>query len=440
MNAADFCVCLMLTLLAPMAIAGMALVNAGLARSRSAAHSLMGALCLPAAAAIAYAGCGFAFEGFAGMQSYSFFAAGRYWDWIGSGPFFLHGAFVDLRPEAGGDAGRVLLAVLLQMFTVGVAVLVPWGAAAERWRLSSACVVAAVIGGVVYPLYGHWSWGGGWLATLGANFGLGRGFVDAGGAATVHVLGGVIALVVLLLVGARKGKFQSESMAAAIPGHNVVYVLFGCLLALVGWMGINGAAAILFLRVDVAALPMVLINTVLAASASLFAAVVVTRSRFGKPDASLGANGWFAGLIAGSAVAALAGPALALLVGVVAGMMVPFLVEWFELKLKMDDPAGAIPVHVGAGVWGVLAAGAFGSVPASAGAGGGGGQLLAQWTGIAALFGAILPLAYILLAVLNRFMPLRVDRDGDRMGMDLHELGAGAYPEFVVHSDEFVQR
>jgi len=428
----EFSVCLLLSLLAPLAIAGMALMNAGLARSRSAAQSMMGALCLPAAAAIGYIACGFAWDELPGLPAHTFSVAGYVWDWLGAGPFFLHGLTYDV--------GRAPLAVLLQIFTVGIAAMIPWGAAAERWRLASATLTAALLGGLIYPLFGHWSWGGGWLASLGTNFGLGRGFIDAAGAGAIHVVGGIMALVVLLMVGPRRGKFQGDSIAAAIPGHNVVYVLFGSLLALLGWMGINGAAALLFLRVGLTALPLVIINTVLTASAALFAALLITRSRFGKPDASLGANGWFAGLVAGSAVAALAQPGLALLVGAVAGLMVPFLVEWFELSLKIDDPAGAISVHAGAGIWGLLAAGLFGSIPASAGMGAESGQFLAQCIGIAALLGGVLPVAYILLSLLDRLMPLRVDRDGDRMGMDLHELGAGAYPEFVVHSDEFIQR
>jgi Amt family ammonium transporter len=431
-SAAAFTACLLLTLLAPLAIAGMALIGTGLSRSRSAAQSMIGALCLPAAAAIAYVACGFAWEGFSGLALHSFNYAGKTWDWIGAGPFFLHGLNFDMT--------RVPLAALLQVFTVGIAALIPWGAAAERWRLSSACITAALLGGLIYPLFGHWSWGAGWLTSLGANFGLGRGFIDAGGAVSIHVVGGITALVVVWIAGPRRGKFQNDNIGAAIPGHNVIYVLFGCLLALVGWIGINGAAALLFLHVDITALPLIIINTMLAAGGALLAALVLTRSRFGKPDASLGANGWFAGLVAGSAVAALMQPLLALLVGIVAGLMVTILVEWFELKLKIDDPAGAIPVHAGAGLWGLFAAGLFGTIPSSAGIGSDSGQFLAQWIGIAALLGAILPLTYILVALLNRFMPLRVDREGERMGMDLHELGAGAYPEFVIHSDEFIQR
>jgi Amt family ammonium transporter len=157
------------------------------------------------------------------------------------------------------------------------------------------------------------------------------------------------------------------------------------------------------------------------------ATFVVTRFRFGKPDASLCANGWMAGLVASSACAALVSPAASLFVGVVAGIATPLLVELFELALSVDDPSGAVSVHAAAGLWGLFAAGLF--APQH-------GQLVAQLVGIATLLGVFLPMVYLLFWVLNRFVPFRVDADGERIGMDLHELGGGAYPEFVIHRDE----
>jgi Amt family ammonium transporter len=166
---------------------------------------------------------------------------------------------------------------------------------------------------------------------------------------------------------------------------------------------------------------------VLSASAATAATFAVTRSRFGKPDASLCANGWMAGLVASSAIASVAPPSGALFVGMVAGIATPLLVELFELALSIDDPSGAIGVHAIAGIWGLLAAGIFSPRP---------GQLLAQLIGIGVLLGFFLPLIYFLFQALNRYLPFRVDSDGERMGLDLHELGGGAYPEFVIHRDE----
>jgi ammonium transporter, Amt family len=225
----------------------------------------------------------------------------------------------------------------------------------------------------------------------------------------------------------RRGKFPKEGLSTAMPGHHVVYVLFGSMLSLVGWLAWNAAGAILWLHAPLSALPVNAINTVLAAAAALLATLIVTRIRFGKPDASLCANGWLAGLVASSGCAAFITPGESIFVGMIAGIATPLLVEMLELALSIDDPSGAITVHGVAGLWGLLAGGLFAPQP---------GQLLAQLVGIATLLGLVLPLVYLLFAILNRAVPFRVDPDGERIGMDLHELGGGAYPEFVIHRDE----
>jgi Amt family ammonium transporter len=204
-------------------------------------------------------------------------------------------------------------------------------------------------------------------------------------------------------------------------------VLFGCLISLVGWIAFNVAGAILWLNAPLIALPLTVINTLLTASTALAATFTVTRIRFGKPDASLCANGWMAGLVASSACAAIVTPIVALFVGLIAGIATPMLVELFELALTVDDPSGAVSVHAAAGLWGLLAAGMFSHQP---------GQFVAQLVGVAALLGVFLPLIYLLFWLLNRVVPFRVDPDGERIGMDLHELGGGAYPEFVIHRDD----
>jgi Amt family ammonium transporter len=224
-------------------------------------------------------------------------------------------------------------------------------------------------------------------------------------------------------------------MPAAIPAHNAVFVLFGCLLALVGWLGLNSAGAMLFSGVGVQRVVLIAVNTVLAAASAGLTAAVITRLRFGKPDASLTANGWMGGLVASSAGCAFVKPAVAIIVGTVAGALVTFTIEWLEFELKVDDPGGAISVHALGGIWGVLAVGFFAQFP-----GENRGQLLAQIAGIAVLIGFVLPMTYGLNWLLNRFYSQRVAMDGERQGMDLHELGADAYPEFVTHTEEFIQR
>ena len=414
---------LVLLLLAPLAIAGLALVNTGLGRSRSAAQAILGSLAVISVAAIAFALSGAAIAGglpgTAGGAGHAFHAAGHPWNWIGSGSFLLSGFSSAPVPAE--------LALLFEMAGVAFAAIIPWGSGADRWRLAAGCAATALIAGIVCPLMMHWVWGGGWLAALGPDFSLGAGFLDPGGAATVHVVGGLSALALIWILGPRAGKYPRTGISTAVPGHNAVYVLFGSLLGLVGWLAWNAAGAILWMNAPLAALPVVAVNTVLSAAAALGTTLAVTRYRFGKPDASLCANGWLAGLVTSSACAAVATPVESIFAGLVAGVITPLLVELLELAISIDDPSGAIAAHAAAGLWGLLALAFFAPKP---------GQLIAQLVGIATLLGIVLPLVYLLFAVLNRFVPFRVDPDGERMGMDLHELGGGAYPEFVIHRDE----
>jgi Amt family ammonium transporter len=416
---AAFGVCLVLLLLAPLAIAGVALINTGLGRSRSAAQALLGSLAIVAVASIVFALVGATFAGGISGAGHTFQLAGSPWNWFGAGPFFLGGlSAAPLQSQ---------LALLFEFLAVAFAALIPWGSGADRWRLTAGCAAAALLAAIVFPLLAHWVWNGGWLSELGVNFSLGSGFLDPGGAATIHVLGGLSALAVIWIAGPRKGKFPKEGFSTALPGHNAVYVLFGCFVALIGWFAFNAAGAILWIHAPFSALPATALGTLLSASGALAATFTVTRVRFGKPDASLCANGWLTGLVASSGCAALITPVQALVVGVVAGIATPLLVELFELAVSIDDPSGAISVHAAGGLVGLVAAGIFAGQP---------GQLLAQLVGIATLLGAVLPLLYLLFWLLNRIIPFRVDPDGERIGMDLHELGGGAYPEFVIHRDD----
>jgi Amt family ammonium transporter len=405
----------------PLALAGLVLMNTGLGRTRSAAHSMLASMAALAVAALVYCLLGFSWEGVAGGPVHSIAIAGRPFDWLARAPVCLIG----LTP----GATRATLQVLLQIFAVGLAALIPLSAGADRWRITASCFSTALLAGWTYPLFAHWVWGGGWLVQLGSNYGLGRGFLDAGGASTIHVVGGLTALSIVWIIGPRRGKYAQDGNAPAIPGHNIVYVLFGALLIVPGWIALNSAGAILFAGTDPAGTALIAINTVLSAAAGCLAALTITRIRFGKPDASLCANGWVGGLVASSAVCAFVGPLLAIGIGLIAGGLVTAAVELLELRLSVDDPGGAISVHAVAGIWGLLAVGFF--IP---------GQLLPQLVGVASLLGVVLPVSYGLNWLLDRVSPQRTSREGERLGMDLHELGAGAYPEFVIHSDEFVDR
>jgi ammonium transporter, Amt family len=434
--------CLFFIFLVPLAGAGISLINTGLGRSRNAGHMMMAVICTLSIATIVYFICGFAWQGFIGIPGHSLGLSGKSWNWIAAQPFLFRGLAFDGSPAS--------LAALLQIFSVGLAALIPLGSGADRWRLRACCASAAILAAWTYPLFAHWVWGGGWLAQLGVNYGLGHGFIDAGGASSIHVVGGLTALAVTWIVGPRRGKYSPDGMAPAIPGHNGVLVLFGCLLGLLGWFGLNSAGAILFTGGAPAQTVLISINTLLQAAAACLTAAVITAIRFGKPDASLSANGWIGGLVASSATCAFVVPAEAIVIGSIAGALVTFSVEWFELKLEVDDPAGAVSVHAIGGIWGILAVGVFarfgGPVLNVAGAsssvsgGSASGQWLAQLVGVATLLGFVLPLTYGLNLALNRICPFRVAIEGERQGMDLYELGAGAYPEFVTHTEDFIPR
>lgn len=432
--------CILSTLLVPFGMAGLALINMGLGRSRSATHTLLSSMCVIAVAALAYVIFGFAVQGFIFRPAVTITVGNATWNCIAQEPLFARGI-------GRGDFTSSLV-LLLQVFSVSMAALIPLGSGLDRWRLGSVCASTALMAGITYPLFAHWVWGGGWLAQLGVNYGLGHGFVDAGGSSSIQAVGGLTALAITWILGPRRGKYSNEGMPAAIPGHNLVFVLFGCLLALVGWLGLNAAGAILFSGTEPGLVPLIAINTILAAASALLAAVIITRLRFGKPDASLSANGWVGGLVAGSAACAFIVPPLAIIIGLVAGALVTFSVEWLELHLTVDDPGGAISVHAVCGIWGVVALGVFGRFPSpvlNVAPGplavplGDSGQWLAQVIGIATLIGFVLPLTYGLNWALNRFYPQRTPPEAERQGMDLSELGAGAYPEFVTHTDEFTR-
>ena len=187
---------------------------------------MLSSLAILAVAVLVYFFCGFSWQGFAAGPAHVVAVAGKSWNWIAAEPFFLRGL-----PPEGSPASLV---ALLQMFSVGLAALIPLGAGTDRWRLGAACASTALLAGCTYPIFAHWVWGGGWLAQLGVNCGLGRGFLDAGGAGCIQAVGGLTAWSIACILGPRRGKYAMDGAPAAIPGHNAVLVLLGCFLALLG--------------------------------------------------------------------------------------------------------------------------------------------------------------------------------------------------------------
>jgi Amt family ammonium transporter len=403
-------ICFLFVLLIPSATAGLVLINAGLGRFRNAAHAMLSALCVIAVAALVYFAIGAAWQGSAGQPAFALHVAGWDWNWIGAGGYFFRGL------EPGGWSS---LPALFGLMSAGLAAIVPLGSGADRWRLGASCASTVLLAGGTFPLFAHWAWGGGWLAQLG--------FVDSGGAGVIQVVGGLTALSITWILGPRRGKFNPDGMPSALPGHNAVLVLLGCFMAWLGWLGLNAAGAILFTGVAASRGVLIAANTTLGAGSAALSVAAITRARFGKTDASLCANGWVAGLVAVSAGCAIVRPAAAVIIGLIAGALVVYSVEWLELHLRIDDPGGSVPVHAVAGLWGLLAAGVA-------------GPWLAQLVGISTLLGCILPLTYGLNWLLNKLSPQRVALEGERQGLDLYELGAGAYPDFMTHNEDFWQR
>jgi len=430
-------VVLVLLCVAPLAPLGLALMNTGLGRAHSAAHALLSSLLALAAAALGLWSLGFAWSGLAHAPDHVVHLAGHAWSLLGAGQFFVRGSAAPVQ----------LVALLWLLLIAGTGALIPVGAGADRWKLGAAVGAAFLLGGLLLPLVAHQSWGGGALSRLGVELGYGHGWIDVGGAAGLHVLGGLSALCLAWTLGPRRGKFGAHHTPNAIPGHNAVYVLFGALLSLVGWISLNLLGAVIQGGAGAGELLLAAINTLLAAAAAALSTAAVTRLRFGKPDASLCANGWLGGLVAISAGCLFFAPAVAVLVGAAAGVLVPMGVEWLELRWGVDDPTGAIAVHGLAGIWGLLAVGLLATGggdgwngvagPVRGWLAGDAGQGRAQVLGVAFLLGVMLPLVYGGHLLLNRLRPYRVSLDAERQGLDLHELGANAFPEFVAHTDEF---
>jgi ammonium transporter, Amt family len=428
--------CLLFICLVPLAAAGLALMNTGLGRLRSAAHSMMSSLCVFSVAVLVYFLWGQSWQGFPGEPAHTLVLGGKSWSWLANGSLFLRHF-----PLAGAP---VSLAALLGMVSVGVVALIPLGSGADRWRLVASCASTVLLAGISFPIFAHWAWGGGWLDQLGANYGLGRGFIDAGGSGAIAAVGGLSALAAAWILGPRQGKYTLDGMPAAIPGHNAIFILFGCVLALLGWWGLNSAGALLYADVPPGRVVLIIVNTTLSAAAAALVAAIITGVRFGRPDASLTANGWIGGLVASSAACAFVAPLASVAIGIVAGALVALSVEWIELRLSADDPGGSISAFGIGGIWGLLSVAIFARVPAGTFepgdlVAGHAGQWLAQCIGIATLIGFSFPLAYGSNWLLNRFVPLRVAPEGERQGLDLYELGAGAYPETVTHGDEFTR-
>jgi len=368
-------------------------------------------------------------------------AFGHHWGIMGSSGFFLA---MDAGPAPDDSTrGGIATLFLIQAALLTIAVAAALGAALERGRLLAMAICAYLIGVLVYPLLANWVWGGGWLAELGREFGLGHGFVDQGGAGVVHETAGTLALVIAVVLGPRHGRFGRNGSSPAIPGHNVPFIVLGSIVLLISWMATNAFASASMLSDSSLAGPasnagLAAINTLLAATGGMVISFVQAAWQKRRPEPARLCRGLLGGAVASCGCAGLIDPWAAFIIGVVAGLLVQAAMVGLERK-RIDDPVGAAAVHGAGGAWGVLAVGLFANGTAGYGLngmpppvrglffGGAWHQLAAQVIGCVTGFVVIYLLGYACVSLVQKILGNRVDLADETSGLDRPEVGALGY-------------
>jgi Amt family ammonium transporter len=430
---------------------GFALLETGLARAKNANHTMMMNMGVYGIGMFAYWLIGFAIQmgGVGAVANLGGTAplSAEFTATIFGKPFGLfgqHGLF--LMHKGTYDVG-VMVLFLFQMVFMDTGATIPTGAAVERWKFSAFIVTSFLFAAFTYPLYANWAWGGGWLANLGANFGLGKGYCDFAGSGVVHAVGGLSALAIAMILGPRIGKFSREGRPQVILAHDIVLVITGCLILAFGWFGFNpgstlGASSNGNLRIGSIA-----VNTMLASASGMISAMLYMWFMYKKPDASMTGNGFLAGLVAITAPSGFVNPVGAVIIGLVAGVLVCLSVAFVERVLQVDDPVGAVSVHGTCGIWGVISVGLFADGKSNYGGAwngvngsvtglfyGDASQLVAQLVGVATLVGFVFTLSFIFAFVVDLLVGQRTSAKSELEGLDLPEMGALAYPEFELKS------
>ncbi|MFZ3063961.1 MAG: ammonium transporter [Nitrospirota bacterium] len=405
---------------------GFAMVESGLCRSKNAVNILSKNVVVFCVTVIFFWLVGFGIM-FGSGSSY-----------FGTTGWMLSGA--DNSP-ATGDAYKGIFASLnwtgvplyakfiFQLVFAGTAATIVSGAVAERIKYFSFFVFSAAMAIILYPIAGHWIWGGGWLATLKTPF------LDFAGSTVVHSIGGWAALTGAILLGPRIGKYTADGKVNAIPGHNMGMATLGMFVLWFGWFGFNPGST---MAADPDAIARVAINTCIAGAVGGVAATFVAYLSLGKPDLSMALNGILAGLVAITASCNWVTPGGSFIIGLVGGILVVYAVLFFD-KIKVDDPVGALSVHLVNGVWGTLCVGLFAAdIGGIKGLfyGGGTAQLISQIIGIAAVGVFVVVVSLIIWLVIKAIMGLRVEKDEERQGLDIGEHGMEAYPDFVGASSK----
>jgi Amt family ammonium transporter len=435
--------------------AGFALVETGFCRAKHATHVVSTNFAIFGLGFVGFFLVGYAFM-FGGF-SYSAFgynaAIGK--PLIGSG----HWVFLWKGGFALGDIGKAGGAAVAGFFLYMVAFMdttatIPTGSMAERWKWKSFVIWGFFCGAIYYPLFGAWTWGGGWLSQLGNSMKWGLGYVDFAGSGVVHAVGGVAALAGSLVLGARIGKFNADGSPNTIPGHHVPMAMLGTFILLFGWFGFNAAST--FAATDTT-FALVAANTGIAAAFGAVTAMFFMTWTTGKPDPGMMVNGMLGGLVAITAPCAFVDPWAAAAIGIIAGVLIPVAANFIE-KRGVDDPVGAIAVHGVGGIFGVLAVGLFANGKYGAGwnlttegdAAGKGvtgifygsdgvGQLISQAVGVVVLCTVIFGVAFAFFKIQNSLTKggIRSEEADEIAGLDMPEMGAVAYPEFHLHEEDY---
>ena len=376
--------------------AGFAMLEAGLVRAKNTTEILTKNILLYAIACVMYLLVGY-------NIMYVDNGAGG---WLPS--------FGSLMGNQAEDAGHSLHAdFFFQVVFVATATSIISGAVAERMKLWSFLLFCVVMTGFIYPVEGYWSWGGGFLKEAG--------FSDFAGSGIVHMAGAAAALAAVLLLGPRRGKYGKQGEIYPIPGSNLPLATLGTLILWMGWFGFNGGSQLaLSSAADATAIGTVFVNTNAAAAAGVVGALLVSKLTWGKADLTMILNGALGGLVAITADPASPSPLFASLIGALAGALVVYAIVAFD-RLKIDDPVGAISVHGVCGLFGLMVV-PFSNASATFGA-----QLL----GAAVIFGWVFAVSLIVWSLLKATMGLRVSEEEEMLGVDVHECGVDAYPEFV---------
>jgi ammonium transporter, Amt family len=424
--------------------AGFAMVEAGLTRAKNVAHTMTMNMMIYPLGMLGFYLCGFAFM-FGGVgtlgtlggssalnHELSVTLFGKTFGLLGWHGFCLSGNTYDM---------GIFALFLFQMVFMDTTATIPTGAAAERWKFSAFVLYGCFIGTVMYPVFGNWVWGGGWLAQLGTNFGLGHGHVDFAGSSVVHLQGGVIAFVFAKLIGPRIGKFNKDGSVNAIPPHSIPMAIVGVFILAFGWFGFNPGSTLAGGDLRIAA---VAVNTMLASATGAMGAMLwMWFVRNKKPDPSMCCNGLLAGLVAITAPCAFVDSMGACIIGLISGLLVVEAVFFID-KLQIDDPVGAIAVHGFNGAWGCLAIGLFADGTYGDGLngvaggvrglfyGGGLSQFWAELVGVGTCIVLLSIMAYIVYQIVEKLVGNRVSPEIELEGLDVPEMGMLGYNGVVM--------